>query len=90
MAVFSGRVSEKDLRERFVYRGWLYGIVPVYVGDVRQHSPALSVRNGVPEFVLDLSEAIVGAILTLAPNFQPTHPIKLTGRLDGKPLEKYL
>lgn len=90
MAVFSGRVSEKDLREKFIYRGWLYGIVPVYVGDVRKHSPELSVRNGVPEFVLDLVEAIVGVMLTLSPNFQPSHPIKLTARLDGKPLEAYL
>lgn len=90
MAVF-GQLSKEEIRKQFVYRGWLYGIVPVYVGDMTDYSPNLSVRNGVPEFVLDLVEAIVAFIVSLSPPDAPlSHSLKLTERLDGKPLESWL
>lgn len=85
MAVFQ-RIDPR--REGFVYRGWVFGLVPVYVGPVAGvEAPNVTVRNWIPEWTLDLGEALFAAFCWVAPlarpDFEPSIPIKLTGRLDG-------
>lgn len=77
------------LTRKFVYRGLLFGWVPVYIGDLRSGCPDISVRNGVPELVLDVGEALYDAFCRVASflgqDFD-SYPITITGRLDGAAL----
>lgn len=88
---FFNHITDDDLRDHFVYRGWLFGVVPVYVGNLSDPAPTLSTRNGIPEFWLDLFEALYGGFcaigLSLVPGFTAEFPLHITGRLDGAPLE---
>lgn len=80
------------MARHFRYRGWFCGVVPVYVGDVNaSHGPEVAVRNGVPEWTLDLAHLLWDGFMALAVLLNPTvqdpgWPIKITGRLDGLPL----
>lgn len=91
MAVFQ-HIQPEDMARHFRYRGWFCGIVPVYVGDLQSvNGPAVSVRNGIPEWTLDLVHVLWDGLLGLVLMVNPAHqdsgwPIKITGRLDGKPL----
>lgn len=93
MAVFFGRVPRSMLGREFIYRGWFCGLVPVYVGPLRGvEGPAVAVRNGVPEWTLDavhvLHNAFAWTVAALGlGDVAGVWPIKITGRLDGAPLE---
>jgi len=87
-------LTAQQLKADFVYRGWIFGLVPVYVGDLRDPAPNIATRNGVPEFLLDVMQGLFDGFCiiaaTLAPDFEPSNAISITGRLDGKPLEPSL
>lgn len=91
MAVFR-RIPPAVLARHFVYRGWLCGIVPVYVGPVQAvEGPNIAVRNGIPEWTLDAAHLFWDGFLMLAYFANPAMPspgwpIRITGRLDGAPL----
>lgn len=90
MAVFQ-HIPPDQLRAHFRYRGWFCGLVPVYVGALRGvDGPNVAVRNGVPEWTLDLAHLAWGAFCHVAELLNPEaaqvgFPIKITGRLDGRP-----
>lgn len=90
MAVFQ-HIPPDQLRAHFRYRGWFLGLVPVYVGEVgHPQGPNVAVRNGVPEWALDLAHVLWGAFVSVAGlvnpmAYQAPFPIKITGRLDGRP-----
>ena len=78
-----------EVRRHFVYRGWFAGLVPVYIGDLRDGSPNLSVRNGIPELALDIVEGLFATFALLAQlcgRDIETTPLLITERLDGAPL----
>lgn len=83
-------LSAADLAH-FSHRGWLFGVVPVYLGNLEGAEPLISTRNGVPDFCLDLLQALFDVFCTFAailvPGFEPEIPIAITGRMDGAPLE---
>lgn len=79
-----------QIKEHFVYRGLMFGLVPVYVGNLSRFAPEVSVRNGIPESALDVAEALFDAFCAVARYLGhdfDTYPITITGRLDGEPLE---
>lgn len=92
MAVFD-RIPPTELARHFRYRGWFCGIVPVYVGDLRGvDGPNVAVRNGIPEWTLDaahmLWDGFMALVFLVRPDAEdPGWPIRITGRLDGRPLE---
>ena len=88
MAVFQ-RIPPDELRARFRYRGWLFGLVPVYVGPLDVPGPAVAVRNGVPERTLDAAHVLWSLTSVIADAVNPHRedpglPIRITGRLDGQ------
>lgn len=89
MAVFK-RFPEPELSERFTHLGWFLGFVPVYLGEIETGCPLLAVRNWAPEFLLDLGEFLFGVFCLAAdvaiPGMEFGYPIKITARLDGRPL----
>lgn len=80
-------VPREQLGTTFTHYGWMFGIVPVYVGALDREGPNVSARNWVPEFWFDLGAALFGvfclATAMLNPSFEPSFPIKLTGPLPG-------
>lgn len=86
------RIPPEVLAEHFVYRGWFCGLVPVYVGPLGAASPLVATRNGIPDFALDLVEALFAGFCFVAAclvhDFEPTFPLSITGRLDGLPIAK--
>lgn len=82
------------MASEFQYRGWFFGIVPVYVGNLTSGQPTLATRNGVPDWWMDAVEVLFSSFCFIAAclvhDFVPFYPIRVTGRLDGKPLERKL
>ena len=77
-------IPSLQLRRLYQYRGWML-FAPVYIGAINSPAPNVTTRNGVPEWVLDLAECIVMYLLaSLYPD--AGFPLRITGRLDGKPL----
>lgn len=86
---FFQHFTADEIRRNFVYRGWFVGLVPVYIGDLRDGSPNLSVRNGIPDLALDIAEGLYATFVLLAHvcgRDIDTFPLKITERLDGAPL----
>ena len=82
MAVFK-RLSPGFIQQRFTHKAFFIGIVPVYIN---LDTADLAVRNGVPEWTLDVAEWVVGKVRGMlrkanrdyqpAGNFLVTGPIK--------------
>jgi hypothetical protein len=93
VSVFN-RITAEELKANFTHRGWMFGFAPVYVGDLGSHAPNVETRNWVPDFLFDLGAALFAGFCiiatTVAPDFEPSFEITVTGRLDGKPLEQDL
>lgn len=89
MAVFK-RIPEPVLLQRFTHRGWFMGLVPIYLGEIETGCPVLAVRNWVPEVAFDLGSLLFELFCLAAdvviPGVEFEFPIKITGRLDGRPL----
>lgn len=87
---FMKHITQAQLDEHFVYRGWMFGCVPVYIGRLGVVAPNIATRNGVPEFCLDVAEALFAGFCCgmsfLVPTFDPSYPLAITGRLDGAPI----
>lgn len=90
---FLTHLSADDMLN-FTHRGFVLGVVPVYLTDPAGSLPLLTTCNGIPELWLDLWQALFDTFCTfaaiVAPDFVPTFPIYVTGRLDGAPLEPSL
>lgn len=78
------RLSKEELLD-YQHKGWIFGVVPVYIGDLESRGPMIAERNGIPEWWFSLFEALFGIfcwLMTLAnPDFEPTFPILVTGEL---------
>ena len=85
MAVLK-RLSKEEISENFDYYGYMFGIVPVYVGDPYGQA-RIAVRNWVPEWVMDVMEVIhrlaVAAIQSINQEFEPTFAIRLKGKIKA-------
>lgn len=84
VAVFK-RMSRAEIREHFTHRGW-YFFVPIYL--TLDDCPKVSARNGVPEWLMDLAEAVFGACVfvrsLLDPDYEPLYPLRVTGEITFK------
>lgn len=76
------------VRQEFTHAGWL-GFCPVWV-DARPGSNKVTERNGVPEWVMWLNLAgqdlAMWCIAAMGGEPPPGWKIRLTRRLDGRPL----
>src|SRR3546814_9993204 len=70
------RVPKSDLGTKCTHLGRFYGIVPVYLGDPLGPAPTVAVRNGWPDWLLDVADwiwnAAVWACQLVNPAFE--HP----------------
>lgn len=90
MAIFFDRVPKHDLGTRYTHVGLFYGFVPVYIGDPFG-CPDIAVRNGWPDWLLDLGDALFGMAVWANQLLDPTweNPgffFKVTGEIvpDGQ------
>lgn len=87
-------IPAEILASEFQHRGWFFGLVPVYIGNLKSGKPTLATRNGVPDIWMDVVEGLFAGFCFIAAclvhDFAPSIPIRVTGRLDGKPLENGL
>jgi hypothetical protein len=86
MAVFN-QLSKNRIDELFTHRGWFCGLVPVYV-NLESRENEMAVRNWVPEFTLDLLQALLDFLTVMIYDMDPHHvpspwPIKWPSRIDG-------
>ena len=83
MSVFR-RISKKELVENFDHYGFMYGIVPAYVGDLYGDT-RIAVRNWCPEVVLDIMTVVfdvsASIIQSVSPEYVPMHMVKITGKM---------
>lgn len=89
MAMFFGRLSAAEIKAHFTHVGW-YFFVPVYLGlasetEEEQDGAEVAVRNGCPEWLMDVADAIfrvaVVVISTFNPDYEPMFPFRVTGRI---------
>lgn len=84
MAIFH-RQTPEEIKSRFQHKGFIFGVVPVYIGNINGFAPDICVRNWVPEFFLDVVEVFHGAsgmlISMLHPDFEPQFKIVVTGKI---------
>lgn len=85
MSVFFNRVPASELGTTFTHYGWFCACVPIYLGDLETDCPNVTVRNGVPDFLLDVVEGLFAAfclVCSLAnPAFIAEYPLLITGRI---------
>lgn len=69
----------------YTHYGFLHGI-PVYVDFSTPDAPGIETRWYIPEFCLDIMEALfgcyVGFMTAIEPDFEPCYAIKLTGIIE--------
>lgn len=86
MAMFFGRVTPEELRANFQHVGRMFGCVPVYIGDAESDAPVIQVRNGWPDWLLDVAHAIVetmdGWRLATDPGYEPGFWFVIDGDID--------
>lgn len=79
------RIPPAALKRDFVYRGWAFGLVPVYVGPLDAVAPLVATRNWCPDWLFVVAEGLFS--LMVAPFIRdPEYPLLITGRIDGRPL----
>lgn len=71
MAVFK-RLSKEEIKQDYDHYGLMYGIVPVYVGDAYGDC-RICVRNWIPEWTLDLGDAIFDIAVSFMTIVNPTY-----------------
>ena len=81
------RLSKEEMKkEGFTHYGWMFGFVPIYVSNPYTSSaPNVTTRNWIPDFILDLGEAIHDTTLMFLPPdhiLQSYFFIKVTGKID--------
>lgn len=76
MAILFGRIPASDLGTRYTHFGRFYGIVPVYLGDPFGPGPDVAVRNGWPDWLLDVADMVWNAAVWARQMMDPTfeHP----------------
>lgn len=83
--VISNQLKEAEIQAKFQHYGMLFGFVLVYVGNVESEVPLVEVRNGYPDWLLDvgygISEMACAVTSFLHPSFDPVFRIVLTGRI---------
>jgi hypothetical protein len=67
----------------FTHYGWML-FAPVYVGHLDHPYPILSVRDHVPEFVLDAAEFLVHTYANFRSLFNPEYELKYPIRVTSK------
>ena len=55
-----GRIPAAQLGTVYTHYGWFCGLVPIYVGDVSSEAPRVAVRNWIPDWTLDVADAVFG------------------------------
>lgn len=78
MALIFGRLRKEEIQKGFDHYGIFMGVVPVYVGEVHGEC-RLAVRNGVPEWWMDVW-AFVGQYIHCP---EEGFMIKITGEIEG-------
>lgn len=80
-------VPREELGSKYTHRGWLLGLVPVYVGDTDSDEPVVAARNGVPELWMWLVLALFAMFCCIADllvaDFEPSFSITITGRIEA-------
>ena len=67
MAIIN-QLSKQEIYKNFSHYGWIFGIIPIYVGDPDGEC-MVAVRNWIPDGVLEIMEMIYQMQLTLLPSF---------------------
>lgn len=86
MAIFN-RLPDAVIRRNFQHYGLMFGFVPVYVGDADSEAPKIEVRNGWPDWLLDVGQGLWNSFSMfrqlIDPFYEPTFMIKLMGRIES-------
>jgi hypothetical protein len=85
MAIFRGRLTPEQIRT-YTHYGRFLGLVPIYFAEEGADGCRLAVRNGWPEWLLDVANALFFVwcyvATTLVPDLEPRFPIVLTGEIE--------
>ncbi|QOF67329.1 hypothetical protein IFE17_09885 [Actinobacillus sp. GY-402] len=89
MALFKYLTKEKAIKKGFTHKGKLFG-VPVFIADLDSPAPEIIAGNFVPEWVLDIAEALYFTVEAYVerdnPEYEPGYKILVTEELkpDGE------
>lgn len=82
MAIFK-RLTKAQIEKEFTHKGMYAGMVPIYVNMRNSEAPDVAVRNGYPDFLIDVADALTYPVemvrQMLDPEHQPMFALKLTG-----------
>lgn len=78
-------VPKEKLGTEFTHYGWMFGLVPVYIGSAGADGPLVGERNWVPEWWFSLWSAAWDLFMTAAcainPAFEPGFMLFVTGEI---------
>ncbi|HHK8526234.1 hypothetical protein [Vibrio parahaemolyticus] len=78
MAMFKHRLTSQQIEQDYTHYALLFGVVPIYFNESNN---GVCVRNGWPEWLLDLFQAMFDSycviVTTINPELDPMFPIKL-------------
>jgi hypothetical protein len=79
------RLSRNSIERDFTHYGWLFGCVPVYLSVTGYPSPRIAVRNGWPDWLLDVAEVAYLMVVDVRsrrdPSYQLHVPLTITGEI---------
>lgn len=88
VAIFD-QIPEEEFGKDWKHKGW-FGVCPIYLSSDTSEDPTVVERNWVPEWWLDLNEAVFGlyAMLrsSLDEDWEPLYPFIITAdfiRVEG-------
>ncbi|OCH31313.1 hypothetical protein A6E13_01930 [Aliivibrio fischeri] len=84
MAIFKHRLTKQQIEQDYTHYAFLFCVVPIYFN---YKTSAVCVRNGCPEWLLDMFQAFFDLYCVIAtsinPELEPMFPIKLTKEIKG-------
>lgn len=91
MALFRHLTPQELEEEGLIYEGYFARVVPIYLGNLDEEAPLIAARNWVPEWVLDVVSLLCQLsvpLIELTGGQAGGFPLRVTARLDGKPLSE--
>jgi hypothetical protein len=81
------RLSRASIERDYTHYGWLFGCVPVYLAMIEGASPRIVVRNGCPDWLLDVAEEIYFIVAHFRsrrnPDYQVRIPLAITEEIGA-------
>lgn len=84
MSIFNQLTKEEMKDMGLTHTGYIFGFVPIWIGDKDSEGPTFVERNWVPEWLFDIGKAMHDTATMFMPFDDPRRMfiLKITGEID--------